>query len=37
MEGIMGDRGSKNVKKPKQKKASKHEELMKSAEFKPKK
>lgn len=29
LEGIMGDKGGKSVKKPKQKKVSKHEELMK--------
>ena len=33
----MGEKGSKNVKKPKQNKVNKHEELMKSAETKAKK
>ena len=33
----MGDKGGKNTKKPKQKKVSKHEELMKAAEIRAKK
>lgn len=33
----MKDKGSKNIKKPKQKKVNKHEELMKAAEAKARK
>jgi len=33
----MGEKGRKNVKKPKQNKVNKHEALMKSAETKAKK